>query len=613
MKRIWVFLLLGSTALADVPVPPAASQTEVNAGVIHSKYVAPDTLYGYTGGPGMRAQVATDASMTGTAAATNDSRSLVLTNPANQFGGTFIGNASGGTNLANSVPAGGTTNLLANIGGNGATVGVPLENLPSYRPPFSTNLMVGQLVLPAGLTATYVTNADGTVTTTIVNGSVVTNNSPTAYVLNGGGITNLNAATGLTGAITNASNLASNSATAGSFLTTMDGYSTRWTHALAWNGTWLYLSNSVNGQLAIADTPTGFVFSNTFGGSVAFWPSNTSQAPTFNGSNMLTSASPLNAAQLTGTIPVGLLTTSGTNLVGGVLTTDGLGNREYTNALSLAGLTLTNGGFVIVLTPTGTNFMIQTVSTNSTGVLWTNTFMLGNNLSGNIFRIQNTNGADVLKITQDGTVTVNGGGLTNLNASSLASGTVPLAQLTAGVITNNSTISNLDFFASGVLISNAATRQSILFNSGSFTLADPVNNNANISCPVLFVGANTLQSSGIFLKSTANMGWSPNTDSSVARDAYFARNSTGTVDVHTNLNILGSITVGSGLIGRTNTWSGYVTSSLSADTNITVYRIEWQTNGNGGVDIGPVGMRSNTDGTISYRGPNNLWIFGATP
>ena len=57
MKRIWVFLLLGSTALADVPVPPAASQTEVNAGVIHSKYVAPDTLHGYTGDPGMRVLV----------------------------------------------------------------------------------------------------------------------------------------------------------------------------------------------------------------------------------------------------------------------------------------------------------------------------------------------------------------------------------------------------------------------------------------------------------------------------------------------------------------------------------------------------------------------------
>jgi hypothetical protein len=36
--------------------------------------------------------------------------------------GVFNGNASGATNLAGSVPAGATTNLLANIGGSGATV-----------------------------------------------------------------------------------------------------------------------------------------------------------------------------------------------------------------------------------------------------------------------------------------------------------------------------------------------------------------------------------------------------------------------------------------------------------------------------------------------------------
>lgn len=48
----------------------------------------------------------------------------------NVYVGGMIGNGSGLTNLANSVPSGSTTNLLANIGGSGATVAIPWANLP---------------------------------------------------------------------------------------------------------------------------------------------------------------------------------------------------------------------------------------------------------------------------------------------------------------------------------------------------------------------------------------------------------------------------------------------------------------------------------------------------
>ena len=50
MKQYFLGLLfLAGSVFADVPVPPAASQAEVNAGTLHSKYVAPDTLAGWSG------------------------------------------------------------------------------------------------------------------------------------------------------------------------------------------------------------------------------------------------------------------------------------------------------------------------------------------------------------------------------------------------------------------------------------------------------------------------------------------------------------------------------------------------------------------------------------
>ena len=73
------------------------------------------------------------------------------------------GNGSGLTNLANTVPTGSTTNFLANIGGSGATVAIPLANLPSGG---------GSSTIPT---------------------TVVSNNTGIAYVLNLGSSTNYNA------------------------------------------------------------------------------------------------------------------------------------------------------------------------------------------------------------------------------------------------------------------------------------------------------------------------------------------------------------------------------------------------------------------------------------
>lgn len=53
--RFLIAVILGMfcfDALAQVPPPPPATQAEVNAGILHNKFVAPDTLAGWTGGGG---------------------------------------------------------------------------------------------------------------------------------------------------------------------------------------------------------------------------------------------------------------------------------------------------------------------------------------------------------------------------------------------------------------------------------------------------------------------------------------------------------------------------------------------------------------------------------
>jgi hypothetical protein len=77
----------------------------------------------------------------------------------------------------------------------------------------------------------------------------------------------------------------------------------------------------------------------------------------------VTNTAPLNSANLTGTLPMGTLTASGTNLPGGVLITDGVGSRSYTN--SLVGLSnITASGNV-----TASTFSGGVASTNLTGTV----------------------------------------------------------------------------------------------------------------------------------------------------------------------------------------------------------------------------------------------------
>jgi len=117
----------------------------------------------------------------------------------------------------------------------------------------------------------------------------------------------------------------------------------------------------------------------------------------------------LDAGQLTtGLVPIGRLTTVNTNLVGAVLTTDGVGNRYWTNALA--------------------NFSSISV-TNLTAVT---TLRIGEGPGGG------TLSASTDLVTLDNNLQVNGGtgftgkggNLTELNASQLTTGTVPAGRLT---------------------------------------------------------------------------------------------------------------------------------------------------------------------------------------
>jgi hypothetical protein len=80
------------------------------------------------------------------AASYTDAQAQAATGVTNRNGGAI-------TNLANTVPAGSATNLLGNIGDSGATVAIPLQNLPSGGSAFN-NLITGAYtnVPVAGLT-----------------------------------------------------------------------------------------------------------------------------------------------------------------------------------------------------------------------------------------------------------------------------------------------------------------------------------------------------------------------------------------------------------------------------------------------------------------------------
>jgi hypothetical protein len=113
MKKLLTIaaLIVACASGRGQPIPPPATISQATNGVINSSFISPFTLERYNnfvilpeilangGGSGGNTGMATNVSMTGTAAATNDSRSLVLTNAANQFAGTYIGNGSGLTNI----------------------------------------------------------------------------------------------------------------------------------------------------------------------------------------------------------------------------------------------------------------------------------------------------------------------------------------------------------------------------------------------------------------------------------------------------------------------------------------------------------------------------------
>ena len=125
-----------------------------------------------------------------------------LTVKSNLFANLISGNGASVTNLANGVPAGVTTNILANIGASGATVAIPWSSLPgggggSIPNGLVTNSAPAALVVTGGgasvTVASNLLTVAGSGVSTTVSSNVVISGTVTAtnFVGNGGNLTNL--------------------------------------------------------------------------------------------------------------------------------------------------------------------------------------------------------------------------------------------------------------------------------------------------------------------------------------------------------------------------------------------------------------------------------------
>jgi hypothetical protein len=151
------------------------------------------------------------------------------------------------------------------------------------------------------------------------------------------------------------------------------------------------------------------------------------------------------AAALTGTLPMGLLTSSGTNLPGGVLVTDGAGNRAYTNNLSVSNVTASgtitgNGGGLTGLNINGvsqtnpvvyqfaqTNIMF--IGTNALGVPFTNFWVQGTGTSlYTVWQLDNVGYTSLYTVGTNGQYTFN----QQVNSGTVSAGSVSLSPIFRG-------------------------------------------------------------------------------------------------------------------------------------------------------------------------------------
>ena len=135
MKKIVLFCLLVLPAMAQVPPPPAASQTEVNAGTSKSKFVSPFTLAGWTTGGGETNSASFVLSVLDTTwAPTGSVATAIAAGMANGAYGLITGtnlipagatyNAGGAYNLHYILSPG--KNYQVTFGGNDVSLGNPL-------------------------------------------------------------------------------------------------------------------------------------------------------------------------------------------------------------------------------------------------------------------------------------------------------------------------------------------------------------------------------------------------------------------------------------------------------------------------------------------------------
>ena len=187
-------------------------------------------------------------------------------------------------------------------------------------------------------------------------------------------------------------------------------------------------------NVALLNTNQAFTGSNRFAGVVTATNVANTFAGTFTGNGAgLTS---LNASQLAaGTVPLAQLpgTVVTNNATAVILAGTFTGNGASLTNVNADQLDGQHGAFYQNATNLNAGTLADARLSTNVALLNTNQVFTGSNRFAGVVTL--TNAANTLA----GTFTGNGSGLTNLSASQLTTGTVPLGQLPAVVVTNNAT------------------------------------------------------------------------------------------------------------------------------------------------------------------------------
>ncbi|GGF88688.1 hypothetical protein GCM10007301_55800 [Azorhizobium oxalatiphilum] len=318
----------------------------------------------------------------------------------------------------------------------------------------------------------------GAVTST---GGAISDLSGTASVTVGTGTTTLSGSNAYTGATTVNGRLTASAANAlsAASATTINTGGTLDLGGLAQTVNALALAGGTltNGVLTGAITSTGGIISNLSGTATLAANAGTT---TLSGTNAYTGATTINTgATVTASTANGLSAGSATTInTGGTLNLGGL--AQTVNAVSLAGGTLTNGVLTGAITSTGG--AISDLSGTATLVANTGTTTLSGTNAYSGSTTINT-GATITASTANGlsagsATTINAGGTLNLgglaqevNAVSLAGGTLTNGVLTGAITSTGGAISDLS--GTATLVANAGT--TTLSGTNAYTGATTIN------------------------------------------------------------------------------------------------------------------------------------------